>query len=841
MLPYVVRHALKNVWCSPEQDRQTLLRLTRASRAGGELRYIDLQWAREYLPSSNDYYHVYVVGQNSPYRLNLPDITSEWFSLAQLGALRGISAELYTELGKVFSNSQCYLRMTSNRTFIIAVKRQDVIADLDHETAYLRLYSNAYFDSPRADFLGETIVTQSTVVNTPSDILTLQAELFRRRALNLGYVSAFHNGCYVDDLLPSLIKIGDIIEFRHDYSVKQVYEFSTKQIPSFLSALDAQQKYLLHPPKSLDVIDFQDDVDVFVVKRTIGNRYRGLYFHRNQEQSIRMVTHHDYSISIPQLQQYIQNNPLWDENDELFIRLHVKHSGYYRPLIDEHQRIKELYNLDDGKIVDAMLGINSTIEEWRAPALEAGYYTKIMRSKYNTISVDDVVKAYGYNSLANIYGRVYHEVVGQRVSLPPGLMSNSTIFEYDANGLLLGWRLHPGVDIYYVQHPAAAFVEAISGIGGTISPIEIGQAPVTVYRDQSYRFYTCSIVGGQISNVWTDVTNTAKHTRVDDTEYWTLDVDGEMGAIVNDMFFTCYDLQLTSTDMVYQFSINHKTHGGIIVDIPPGRVDIFLNGYSLIKDIDYVLDFPRVTILTSKYFVGTGAQKLTIRCLGFCTPSMEINSAYDAGFIKYGMISLNSHYDVRADKSVSFIVGGKRYLANQLDFAEDGRNVSIPALQNGLPYAIEDYQIPVRGVLDYNTYPYYAESRDVDSRVSNYLSLKLPEPVNPGVSLIPERYPLYSPFLSKVISDLRNNYLEAPSPFAPQNHVTSVLGSQRMALLAVDPCLNPTLNTGFVHIRPHPQPNVLSVTAAEYRFLERLIVDYLQGKVDLTSYVTIQE
>src|SRR5574343_332258 len=130
MLPYVVRHALKNVWCSPEQDRQTLLRLVRASRAGGELRYIDLQWAREYLPTSSDYYHVYVVGQNSPYRLNLPDITSEWFSLAQLGVLRGISAELYTDLGKVFSNDQCYLRMTSNRTFIIAVKRQDVISDL---------------------------------------------------------------------------------------------------------------------------------------------------------------------------------------------------------------------------------------------------------------------------------------------------------------------------------------------------------------------------------------------------------------------------------------------------------------------------------------------------------------------------------------------------------------------------------------------------------------------------------------------------------------------------------------------------------------------------------------
>lgn len=840
MLPFVVRHAIKNVWCSPEQDRQALLRLTRASRAGGQLGYIDLQRTREYLPTRNEYYHVYVVGQNSPYRLNLPDKTSEWYSLAQLAAQRGISAELYTEIGKVFSSDQCFIRMTGNRTFLVAVKRQDRIADLDLEQAYLRLYSNSYFDSPRADFLGETIVTQSVVVDSPTTALTLQTEMYRRRQLGLGYVSAFHNGDYVDDFLPSFIQVGDIVEFRHDYSVKTVHEFSTRQLQSFLSALDAQQKYLLHPPKALDVIDFQDDVEVYVVKRTIGNRYRGRYFHRNNESSIRNVTHHDYSISIPQLQQYIQLHPDWADNDELFIRLHVKHSGYYRPLIDEHQRIKELYKLSDTDIERAMLGIDSTLEEWRAPALEAGYYTKIMRSKYTEITVNDVARAYGYNSLANIYAKVWHRVTNERVLLPVGLQTNSTIYEYDINGLLLGWRQHSNNETYYTQYPQTAFIEAIAGLGGSTSPIEIGQAPVTVFKDQSYRFYVCPIVGGQISNTWTDVTNTAKHIRSDGVEYWSIDVDGEMGAVVNDLQFTSYDLQLTSTDMVYQFSINHKTHNGILVKIPPGRVDIFLNGYSLIRDIDYVMDFPRVTILSSKYLVA-GPQKLTIRCMGFCTETLEIPKPYDAGFIKYGMISVNSHYDVREDKSVSFIVGGRRYLADSLDFAEDGRNVSIPALTNGLPYAIEDYQIPVRGVIDYNTYPFIADSRDVDSRVSNYISGKLPEPVNPGISPIPERYPLYSPFLARVISDLRNNYLTATSPFAPMEHVSATLGATRLALLSIDPCLNPTLNASYLHIRPHPLPTVLSVTREEYAFLERLVVDYLQGKVDLTSFVTIQE
>lgn len=840
MLPFIIRHALENVWCSPEQDRQAIITLNRASRPGGQLGYIDLQWSREYLPNGTDYFAVYVIGQNSPYRLNLPTEESDWMSFSELSRTRGINIELYTDSGLMFANEFCFLRRTKNRNFVIAVKRQDVIADLDFVTPSVRFYSNAYFDSSRADHLAQTVSTKAIVVGSMAEALAFQGEMHTLRNTGAGRVLAFRNGEYVNDYLPSLIAVGDILEYRHDTSIKTVYEFSSKQVPSFLSALDSQQKYLLHPPKALDVIDYQDDVDVYIVKKNAGLRDRGLYYHKNRPYGLRNVTHHDYSLSANQLQEYIEGGVIWDETDDLTIMLFVKHAGYARPLIDEHSRIKELYKLTDTEIVTAMLGTAATLEEWRASALEASAYTKIMRSSFKTVSTEDVVAAYGYNSLANIHAKVYHRVVGDRVQLPVGLQNNATIFEYDNDGLLLSWRQHNGSATYYTQHVETTFVEVLSGLGGNGSPIEVGNLNYTVEKDQSYRMYTTSVVGGVISNNWTDVTGTPKAVRIGDTVYWSIDTDGERAAIVNNLYFTCYDLVLSTTDLVYQFSIAHKTYQGLVVKIPPGRVDIFMNGHSLIKDIDYHLDFPRVTILTSKY-LKPGSQNLTIRCTGYCNEEMEVLSPYDSGFVKYGMLSVDNQYDVREDKSVSFVVGGRRYLYDQLDFAEDGRNFTVPALTNGLPFAIEEYLVPVRNVLDYNTYPYLAESQDLDSRVSGYLTQKLPQPVNPGISMIPQKYSLYSPFLARAISDVQNGYLVPTSPFAPDAHVSEVVGPTRLALLETDPCLNANIDPSYVHIRPHPLNTVLSVTAVQYAFLERLIAQYLNGRVDLTAFVTIQE
>ena len=840
MLPFIIRHALANVWCSPEQDRQAIIRLNPASRPGGQLGYIDLQWAREYLPTRDEYYTVYVIGQNSPYRLNLPSDETEWMSFAELARTRGINVELYTDSGLMFANDFCFIRRTKNRNFIIAVKRQDVIADLDQITPHVRFYSNTYFDSERASHLTQSIYTKSIRVGSVAEGIAFQAEMHAARATGLGRVIAFRNGEYVNDYLPSLITPGDILEYRHDPSIKAVHEFSSKQVPSFLSALDTQQKYLLHPPKALDVIDYQDDVDVFIVKKNPSARDRGLYYHKNRSYGLRMVTHHDYALSANQMQEYIENSSIWDENDELTITLFVKHAGYARPLIDEHSRIKELYKLTDAEIVNAMIGIDATLEEWRAASLEANMYTKIMRSAFKDVSVNDVISAYGYNSLANIYAKVYHKVTDSRVQLPVGLQTNSTVFEYDHNGLLLSWRQHNGDATYYTQNVETTFVEVLAGLGGTISPIEIGNVNFTVEKDQSYRMYTTPVVGGVIANNWTDVTGTSKATRVGDTVYWTIDSDGERAAIVNDLNFICYDLELSSTDLVYQFTITHKTYQGLVVKIPPGRVDLFLNGHSLIQDVDYHIDFPRVTILTSKYF-KVGVQNLTIRCTGFCDTNMEILKPYDSGFVKYGMLSVDNQYDVREDKSVSFVVGGRRYLYDQLDFAEDGRDFTVPGLVNGLPFAIEEYLIPVRNVVDYNTYPFLTESRDLDSRISGYLTQRLPQPVNPGVSMIPQKYSLYSPFMAKAISDVQNGYLTPTSIFAPDAHVSEVLGPTRLALLSIDPCLNSNIDLSYVHIRPHPLNTVISVTAEQYAFLERLVVQYLNGRVDLTAFVTIQE
>ena len=66
MYDYLVNHALKNVWCTPDQDRQLILQPAKITVTNGVWNNVSLLWNVIKLPLQGVRFHVYQVGQLYP-------------------------------------------------------------------------------------------------------------------------------------------------------------------------------------------------------------------------------------------------------------------------------------------------------------------------------------------------------------------------------------------------------------------------------------------------------------------------------------------------------------------------------------------------------------------------------------------------------------------------------------------------------------------------------------------------------------------------------------------------------------------------------------------------------
>ena len=838
MLDALMKNALRDIWCSPHQDRQVVIKLSRHSPLGGVRRHYEVQWELEKLPTEKDFYHVYGIGRNTPRRLNFDAIIGPWISFKNLCEQNDLIADFYTDTGIMIPRTMVFVKRTINKSFIVAIRMDNRFLRLDDAVIYMRLYSNAFYQSQR--FTGTRKIENNSIrVENVSDALPLQWEYHQRLALPTGKAYAFINGVYVDDFRPSDIRSGDYVEWFYDASIKQVYDFKLDELKTFLSVLDQQQKYLVHPPKNLGTIDFFDDCDFFIIEKKSG-RVRGRYYHRNNEKAVRQLTHNDYALSVLILQAYIDRVGGWLDTSDLYVRIHIRNSGYDRPLSDEHLRIKELYKLNDDQITRAMLGLDSTIPEWRAAHLENSNYTRIMRSFYNQISPNMVVDAYGYNAMVKLLADTPQRNAGGFVDLSPALIDDSTIYEYNAQGRLLGFYRNQNRERYLVVNPSCAFIEGIVGYGNSDSGIVYGIDNVPISEQEEYRFYVCSLnIAGQRLNNWQDVTGDASKYRITNgVVEWLIDPTGQIGAVKGTARFTSYTLTLAEYDHLYRFSLNNSTVPGDVLYIPPGSLDIWLNGHPLIENVDYYVNYPEVVIVNKRYLVD-GSQTLTIRGYGFCAQDLTREHPTDIGYVLHDTISLNNTYNIRDDKVVRCVVGGKVVLRDDLQFAENAQMVDVPAGLNGLPYAIYDIPQPIRGILPYVNFVLRDRSRLMDKKVSDYLSSRLPEPEFEASPWIPEHYNVYSPYMAKILYDLWAGLIVPLTPGTSDQRVLEYLAPYQY-LLQYDPMLKPDTDFRFIRVHVHPKNEVLDVTQAIYSFLSRINRLVFAGRFELSHSLRIE-
>lgn len=843
MLKYLLDHAIRNVWCSPYQDDQALLQLTRITSVNRAKNYIDYQYRRQYLPTQNEYYHVYLIGANTQERLNLTNKINTWVDFSELAVENNLVANFYTLSGHHLSRKRCYVLRGDKGNYWIAIKMHEGVIDLDSETIYLRLYRDAYYGSSHDTSGAIDVRYGGGLVNNSTEALAYQRNYLTAAGYPEGHACALLNGYLVDNFLPNEIKKGDIVEWTYESSVDEIYEIALNDLVTFTSTLDQMMKYIIHLPKKTDNIRYKDDIDIWVIQRRENNRWRGVWYNQNQSTSVRMLTHRDYAIPTVFVKDLIEKNaqifPDMVNATGIYLQIHVRKSGYQRPLVDEANRIKELYKLTDVEIVRAMAGIDATVPEWQAANLERSSYTAIMREPYEQVTANQVVTAYGYNAMTKLVADTPNKVSNGFVNVPLAHRVSSTAFEYNAQGIMLGWRKHLGGDVYYPMYSATTMMEFIEGEGGLGNNIVSSNSLVTLDPNIGYRFYVTRVsVDGTPENEWIDVTNNNQYYTINSNNQviWSIDNRMWLGAVKSNENFTCFDLDIIEYNHMYRFSLINTDFGDVLY-IPPGRIDIIMNGRALIENIDYHVRYPEIVIYNKEY-LKDGVQNFVIRAYGFCNSDMTRTLALQKGYIIDGMASVNNTYDVRDDKVIRVVIDGRTFHRNDVKFAETQRNIIIDGIKDGRPYVIQDAIVPLRGVIDYNTYPLRDEAIATDKRVSDYLTLKLPEARDEIVDTIPDVYQIYSPFLARVLYDLWAGFIPALAPEDTEENVDKLM-QPYLWLLNYDPCRRDYVDDRFVNIHPHPKKVVLSITKAQYSFLERLNEIYLFSRVDLTPFLQI--
>ena len=863
MYNYLVDHALRNVWCDPEQDKQFIFKAKRISRPLGELNRFRLMNRALRLPVQGKRYAVYQIGQVPPSVLGLLPkkvlwSNEEWINFETVSVQEKVILNLYTKEGSSLPLYNTYYMFTNERDLIFIVELDNnVLVDYLTDHIYFRLYSNAFYSTVEASSGVFPVEVKGGVIRNSDDLLQYQSEIAQRRLLP-GYVFCYVNGFLTKDISPVSASIGDSVQYVYDSSVKKIVTFNVRDLQTFVSTLDNKTKYLLH---YLDTdnseIDFHDDIDIYVVHNHNANRYQGHYYHRNAQDSHRMVTHKDYSVCVEYFD-YIADELIRDmdlgplDKRDFQIMLTIRNSGYTRPLIYDNQRIFELYKLDPDKLLQAMVGINALEGLWDAATLENSAYVELMRSSYADVNIDLVQRAYGYNGMSKVVGstptKTRTESGRQVVDLAYGTQNYSTCYEYDIDGKLINFYHHVNGTNYEAVNNHCHLVETLVG-KGTHQPYTLfGQDNINLPLIDNYRVYRCFLnTDGLPNENWQDVTGSNEYRVENNVLIHNSEQYDHFYMVRTDRDFLAYETTISSVNSNLFFSITEQQDRGngvqtFLMPVPAGELDVWINGHSGIKGLDYIVKFPVVYIISKRFLnfpVAGSIQRIGVRFTGFCQSDLSFDPIDDFGFIEHSYLSNNNRFDIRDDKVLRITIDGKLYHRSELEFSEEHDGVSVIDVDNGRPYQVKDIIVPLKQLVVENTYSLRDKSLVIDKMVSDYMTIKKPQYPRNAPNAIPQRYPLVSPFINRIVFELENDYISDSQilNFTSDNEILTFL-SQYAELLDYDP-IQKDLDERYVLIHPHVENTVKSLSVTKYQFLQKVLKLYANDLVTLDNFISV--
>lgn len=886
----LIEHAMLNLWAVPNQDFQHNIELARITPPGGVLREYPLLWDTLTVPeieNKREYFHFYQIGQVPPRLLDILPPTNCWINIEELNKQFNILVDVYSYFGYIVPRDHVWISAIYNKNVVLAIRnnlkidygtnkktnnhgvRVNEKFKLDHDQLVIRFYSNAWFEDtiftenavdPKNPirYVHKTIKSQSDYDEFKIKVDAIRNE-FSDKGLGISYVDGFHvedfKG-YTDGY------IGKHLWFMWDESFKFSKRFELRNLSSFISKTKkGGRKYLLVMDGVYDEIDFYDDIDFYIV-----NRYsnKGVYYTRVSdfiEQSpINQITHNAYSLKADFIEDYITTHDFLGTIDDVDIIAYVRQGGRKTGIQQTKNRISELYKLPYTDIVDTMINVPAVLKEWRAEELEDSIYNKVIAGSLSTLTENNVVQAYGYNALAHLFAKplVFVKNNGYTAPLIANIADNETkqgnksVWVYDDNGLMIGYYNEKSINkenrIDKIKYKNASMVEVfnmtISKEGFTVfNNTDVESDKLDQY---GFRVFTYRIINGKITGL-DDITETKLYTFTSGKRKtkskiefkWNLLTQADLlpMVLVLDKMFVYETISNNDGVIDFDVSLNNKVNNAIV----PGVVDVFADGKSLIENVDYWMQYPRIVIVNKEINRITDC-KIVVRAYGFLNPvENKPWKAIETGFVKNGMMSIDGIYNVRTNKNIRVIYDNKLIKLEDGNYGEYllGNNFT-----DGRPYSISDYVLPLENLFEdksITTYTLYKEVLDFDEKVSAYLTPRLPENKSPTPMVVQTRWQVISPVISTLLYLFSKGYvfdITVNDNF--DNEIIDKWFEQFKWLLNFDPA-HQQVDDNYFKIVPHAGTTNYQITQKEYEILEWVIKLYLHNRVDLTDNVTIRD
>lgn len=481
---------------------------------------------------------------------------------------------------------------------------------------------------------------------------------------------------------------------------------------------------------------------------------------------------------------------------------------------------------------------------------------------------------------------------GLGYKIPPTYVESSTAYEYDVNGLLLR-KVGVQNQEWYSPMPGAAIVEWVLGQASTWLDYVITKSPVPLREGFSFKVFKSPWIidvdyvkplnvvefpittngssvsengievrvralddtdvdlpldqvpsGGYPSGAWTEITDTSDYSVVDGTIIWNIDMTNWVGMVVFESYFLYNEFNLTHIDNSLSFAITYKWPvGGVLLPYEPGQIDIWMNRHPLIENVDYILDFPNVYII-NKMWLKEGAQFFQYRCTGFSKRGLIRTS--ELGFVSDGVIGYNGRYNLRIDRPTKVICGGRLYMTPTVDSAEDIDHKDNMKLLNGFPYEVKHIYTPNKYVDEVDMYWNYDEAKELDKRISNYLTehVEYKSDVPPKLPFMErDKYRLYSPFLNQIVNELVLGFMDVPTPSGnpipyPDQTVDDITREYQW-MLKYDPILL-DFDLRFFTVHPYNSKAMFALTPDQLTFVKRVNDIYLKGKVVIEGHFEVK-
>lgn len=828
--------AVNEVWLNPGADRQLLFVPSPLTTRNGARRRIDLTVMSEILPTSDRRYMVYEIGQLSPTLFGLDKPYRSWTKISDVANDNGMIIQGLINFRNVCM-STAYIKRTQTNNTIIAIDYDDNREQIKTDrNFYLRFYSNEWFTTPDGAASDGTKIRGGRV-ETNADYTAIMND-YNTDLPKPGSCKLFHNGIYVDGITPSDVLLGDWLEYYYDASTVGFFDVPLRDLRSYSSVKDLVRKYMIvQPDNGRTGWDYFDDVEMFLCspeEDALGApRNAGFYYANVQANDTRQLTHRDWAIDAVRVQEMFYRQPVRLQYGFGFVRVFLRNAGSLAGLPMDHNLTQELHLMPHEVRKRIMLGTMSNIDEWNAIQLEDSAYMNWIGLPSYDLKDTELPNVFNYYGINKIIERPRHIDGDARVTVPPIIQTDGIIIKYKPDGTLL--------DIT------------------DLTPVQIGNRVVN--RDPTWFLadllpgrhvagneldHECEMIqdlgdyaGGLYYRLQGDLDFQEARLGIDYTfQEGTNIAEWKPEHFLSERIWRKADEfhlnQFTrpAIDVIGQrLSVYDGAASGLTMSV--GRVDCWLNGYRLIEGLDFYRQQTDIVIVNREYYTAPDLE-LTILSHGvdMVKPVRRI------GFVEHRNLNYKGRFELDIYRGLPVAIGGRLAKPSELAWSElrNGSQVDASFI-DGTPYAVMEAisHAPLFLINELTDTPNEAVARD--DKVSDFLTVQLPEADYPGPVLVANKHAIVSVFMNSLVNAIVSGALIVPG--------------KNLSDLALDTLVAPwhdqleydvtQQDWDWEYVTAHASYRTSSTTISErsYSFLLQANARYCNNLIDLSIYLSI--